>query len=445
MVGALALPVLFLPLTQRPLIGFAAVGAAVAVALALRSPAYPLALSALPAAVFALTGANPFPSGVVVVLAFAWMSLAVAFRLLRRPGSSIELLGGRVVTAAPVVFSLILTAVMLAGLGDSAAAGYGGDKVELFVTANLAVLVTATMVGADRKDFDLYLGLTLAVASISAGVLFIEVASGDANAAYAGRYTISGTDPITLGRQAGVGLLVALYLLVASRAVLLRICALSALPLLTVALVATGGRGPVVGVAVGMIAFFALAGADPVSRRRLPLTILGGLVAVVLVSQLVPGQATNRALSVLTGTGAGLSSNGRSELWSQASSAFDTHPLLGLGTGGFAAVNPANVYPHNLVLEVAAELGLAGLIPLLGALVGGLAILIGTWRRAAAQDRARPALIIALFVAALANAFFSGDITINSQLWLTMGLAVGLARSLRTESGAAAGRTSPPE
>ena len=110
---------------------------------------------------------------------------------------------------------------------------------------------------------------------------------------------------------------------------------------------------------------------------------------MILVSQFVPGQAANRALSVLTGTGAGVSSNGRSDLWSQAIQAFSTHPFVGLGTGGFASVNPADLYPHNILLEVGSELGLVGLVPMIGIIVTGAATLVGNCQRSVDRGRAR--------------------------------------------------------
>lgn len=425
---AFAAPILLFPLLRQPTIALALVAVVPAVALAARSVAYPLALGLLSSPVFAIIGYDPLPSGAVVDIGFAWTALGILLWFTRRHVAS----RGEILTATrpaiPVLLSFVLVGVMIARLGASADAGYGGHKLQLFIVGGITVLIAGVIVGRDRKDFDLLVVLTLLVSTLAAAVLFVQLAGGQATAAFSGRFTIAGSDPISLGRQAGVGLLVAMYLVTSSRTLWVRMGALASLAPLAVGIVASGGRGPVVGVVLGLIVLFAFLGKDPVSRRRIPLTLVGALVAAVLVSQFVPGQAVNRALSVLTGTGAGVSSDGRSQLWSVALQTFSAHPFLGAGTGGFGAINPQYLYPHNLLLEVASELGLVGFIPLLGILITGAMTLVGNCRGALNHDRARGALVVALFVAALANAMFSGDISANGDVWLTLGLGVGMAQ-----------------
>jgi len=103
----------------------------------------------------------------------------------------------------------------------------------------------------------------------------------------------------------------------------------------------------------------------------------GGVVAsgAVAVLQLVPSSAVNRSLSTITGTQSGLQSNGRDQLWNAGWKTFVDHPVLGVGTGSFATVARRDVcpgpgcrdkYPHNVLLETAAELGIGGLVLMLG-------------------------------------------------------------------------------
>jgi O-antigen ligase len=390
--------------------------------------AYPLALGLAFSPVIAIVGYDPFPSGAVVDIVFAWTLFAIVLFVARRGFARGDELISLSRSALPVLLSLVLVGVMVARLGDSPAAGYGGRKLQLFVVSGIVSLLAAVIVGRTRKDFDLFVGLTFSVSGLAAFILFIQLAGGHAEAAYMGRFTIAGSDPITLGRQAGTGLLIGMYLVTSARSLWVRTAALGVLPVLAVGIVASGGRGPVVGVVLGLIALFAFIGGDPVSRRRIPLTVIGGLAAAVLVAQFVPGQAVNRALSVLTGTGAGVSSNGRSELWSAALQTFSAHPFFGLGTGGFATVNPENLYPHNLLLEIASELGVVGLALIFGILVTGAVTILRNSRAALDQDRARAALVVSLFVAAVTNAMFSGDLTTNGPVWLAIGLGVGMSQ-----------------
>jgi O-antigen ligase len=156
--------------------------------------------------------------------------------------------------------------------------------------------------------------------------------------------------------------------------------------------------------------------------------VLGGIVLGALVaSHVVPGDAMNRVAGTLVGGEGGLDTNGRSELWAQAWRAFVDHPALGIGTGGFAAVAPLETYPHNLFLETAAEWGLLGLLPVLAALGVGITKMATAVRRPPRGEGGLAALVAALFAAALIDAMFSGDITTNADVWLTLGLGLGLA------------------
>src|SRR5207253_1155984 len=105
------------------------------------------------------------------------------------------------------------------------------------------------------------------------------------------------------------------------------------------------------------------------------------------------------------------------EAWGQ----FRDHPLLGIGTGGFGTVDP-QLYPHNIVLEAAAELGFPGLVLVLGILAYGVRAVLRALRGSEGEEKRRAALIAALFLAALLNALVSGDLPNNSAVWLATGL-----------------------
>ncbi len=144
----------------------------------------------------------------------------------------------------------------------------------------------------------------------------------------------------------------------------------------------------------------------------------------------VPSSAIGRALSTIVGSASGLSSNGRSGLWSSAIATFSQHFGLGLGTGGFAAqtaaISDGVQYPHNLFLEVASELGIVGLAALVAALGAVVARLGVLWRSTAGEDRLLATILIALFLTAVTNACISEAIYGNGEVWLWGGLAIGM-------------------
>lgn len=425
-VGALAilLPLLLAPFLLHPKLGLALAVAAVLIPVSAVSAAYPIALSAIPTLVIALLQSDPFPQGAVVGAIFAATSVAIA----------VGLFSGRVrlplttLMSVPVLASAALALLMFARLTASASPDYGSLKTKLFLLQNVLFLLAGIVIAQRRRTFDVYLLLSLVLATMSALLLLYRLAQGEAHAVFDSRFTISSNEgPIQFGRQSAEGLIIGTYALLAVRPGTLRKIALVATPLLGVALVAAGSRGPVLGAIVGLVVLLSLALTDRASRSRLLLLAGCGIVAALLVGQLLPGQSISRSLSFLTGSGSGLSSNGRSALWSQAYSLFRDHPLFGIGTGGFFAANGVEHYPHNLLLEVAAELGVLGLALVIAFLAATVVRLVRSWRFSVGPDRLRVAVIAALFAAATTNALFSADIQENPSVWLTAGFAVGLS------------------
>jgi O-antigen ligase len=394
--------------------------AVAALLLASRSVAYPVGLAGLPTIIVALLGSNPLPRGGVSLVLFGWMVTAIVIELVRNPRA----LPARIMVASPLGLSLALGVWMLTRLGASADGSYGREKIELFLVINLTMMVAAIVVARYRRHFDLFVALFLLVVAGSAMLLFVEVLTGNAPAVFSGRYA-PGANPIGFGRLIADGIVFGTFVLVAASSLTMRYLALALLPILGVALLATGSRGPVLGLLAGLTCYVLLL-RDRSSRRHLLWLWFSGLAVAILAPQLIPGQNIQRSLSVLLGSGSGLSSNGRFELWKQAWHVFERHPLFGIGTGGFGALQPDELYPHNLFLEVSAELGIVGLLLTVGILALGLRSLSQTWRFALPEERPVVAFVVALFVSALVNSLLSSDIQNNSTIWLALGLAIGL-------------------
>lgn len=423
MLGILVL----LPALAEPLVAIALVVAIGGAWLAWRSVAYPLALAGIPVLLEAVLGQNPLPKGGVTFLYIAWIGLAVGFAAMRgtHPVTS------RALLYTPVILSIALLAVMILLLGGSPDQLYGSTKIQLYVADNLVFLLGAIFVGARRSDLRLFFAVTLAVAAGGGLLIVLEFLRGGAQMALENRFSLSAQEyPIYLGRSSADGLIIAIYAALAATRVWTRMAALAVLPLLVVALLASGSRGPIVAFAIGAVALVALTAANGRARRRL-LIVGGGLLgAAIVVPLVVPGSTIGRSLSTLVGGANGLSSNGRSQLWSQAFGAFAQHPLFGIGTGGFGALNPTEPYPHNILLEVAVELGIVGALLIVGIVVGAAARLVAVWRAAEGRDRLDAAVIITLFITALVNALFSGAIEDNREIWVWGGLGLGMSARL---------------
>ena len=121
-------------------------------------------------------------------------------------------------------------------------------------------------------------------------------------------------------------------------------------------------RGGFVGL-VAMLVVFAVY----VGRRR-PAFIAAGGLAVVLALPLVPASYWERVSSITDDSlDASGSRDARRVLLGEAWRAFLAYPLTGVGAGNFSAYDPrGRAEPwqetHNAVLQVASELGIAGLL-----------------------------------------------------------------------------------
>lgn len=422
---ALLAPVAALPLLTSPSRGLGAAIAAVVTGLLWASPAYALGL-AHAGDLMPVIGGERVAGGVTLQL-FALLVggsvLAIARRPLRLPG--------RLIYYAPLMFSFALLAVMLYRLPGAASGDYGSRKVQSFLLVNLALLAAGIIVGTHRRDVERSLAVMLLVATAAAAAVISQILRG-VQPLFEGRYAISNDayDPIVLGRLAGSGVLIALFVLVATRS-RYRLYALAALPVLIITLFASGGRASLLGLIAGLAVLLVVPAILEVRRSTIFAAIA---ISVVAASQFVPGAALDRATSVLSGSSAGRDAGGRGDLVSQAWNAFSAHPLDGVGTGGFITLAPEERYPHNLFLEVAAELGMLGLLPLLLALGVGAYLIVVSLRRRSAAERGLAALALALLISAFVNAMFSTDITANYDVWLYLGLGLGLAS--RTTSAA---------
>jgi O-antigen ligase len=418
------------PFLMDPTIGIALVGVALAGWLAWKSVAYPLALSGVPTLLDALLGSNPLPKGGVTFIFAAWIGLAVLFAVMRGTyGPAL-----RALISTPVLISFTLLAVMLLRLGPSLDPAYGSEKIQLFIADNLIFMVGAIFVGSRRTDLRLALSIVLAITAFGALVLLFKLVTGDIHTTFAGRFSLYSEEwPIYLGRDSADGVIIAIYAILAATRLSTRMAAIAVLPVLIVAMLAAGSRGPVVAFAVGVVALLGLVAASPRARQRLLLVAGGLLGAGAIVPLALPSSSIGRALSTLMGSGTGLSSNGRTELWSEAFRGFSAHPLFGLGTGAFAGLNPEKHFPHNLFLEMAVELGLVGVVIIAAIVISFGSRLLAAWRAAEGRDKMDAAVLSSLFVMILVNSLFSGAIQDNWELWFWGGMGVGLSGGLATQ------------
>jgi len=310
------------------------------------------------------------------------------------------------------VFGLVL--LLAAGMAGSLYPDYGTEKLRHYLTGNLVCFLAPVLAAAVWGKS----GLRSFLRGLAAGGLVLLACfwlGGQWLDLPANPYAVLQFNPIGISRLLGVfALLCLIYQVPFLLRLLLAAAAFAAMVLL-------GARGPVLALAAALVVWFLLAG-----RRRillLPL-VFTLLMAFYTCSGFQPAPDLFH-----------IGDTGRLELYRVAVDAFLGAPIFGAGSGSFAALAPypGVFYPHNIFLEIAAELGLAGLALLL-LLIGGSFIRLV---RLAAMESAGGVLsgfAGALLVYGLVNALVSGDITANFLLWLAAGL-VAAAYALAVEGG----------
>lgn len=421
--AALAGPIVLAPLFLRPALALAMGVAGLIALVAVRSVAYPVALAGVPPVIFGIFSGNPLPEGAASVVLASAAVLAIVATVQRED----DVPPPAVIAGAPLVLTVLLLCLLILREPPAPETDYGELKTAFFVVNNVVFLLAGIFVGWSAERLRTLLLATLAVSAAGAVVLVLYVAGGGHNPILPVALTFSdGDHSISMGRQMAAGLLVALAIVLGGGDRSARLVAAGSMPLLVTALIASGARGPVVALLAGAAALMFLGIQERAARRRLVVIALAVATAGAMVQVVVPQTSVVRSFSFASTDVEGTSS-GRTEMWAQALRAFREHPELGIGTGGFAEVNPPMIYPHNLLLEVGAELGIAGVLLVLG-LLGHAVVRLGRAHlRAGPEDRLAVATVAALLAAALANAMFSYALHANWEVWLWVGVGTALA------------------
>jgi O-antigen ligase len=157
------------------------------------------------------------------------------------------------------------------------------------------------------------------------------------------------------------------------------------------------------------------------------------LVAALLLSASIPGLWSAQVAVVeerLSEEILGASIALRMDALGEAMAAFLESPLLGIGAGRYAEISAVTqyvVYPHNLILELAAEFGIFAALLVIYMVIASLRAL---WQLRL-TDRAGAAFALASFLFVLLNAMKMGDLSSHRLLYLWIGIsfAVRLSQS----------------
>lgn len=247
-----------------------------------------------------------------------------------------------------IIFNLLilLSASGISGLTDKAM------RLAFFTAASFTM---AALIARDPnrllRAFRCLAFLSIVTAVMSMATFVLE----DVN--WVRSVTLFEANDVIYGRAMGLGIVMMVGLLLYDKTLpqSWRRLFLLMLPVTFINLILSTSRGGVVGLAVvGAFILF-------MNRDHLPRWVWGGITLSGPISYFVFSRWGNqvRDLSgffVLFGLSSlDMSTIGRILMYQNAISQFMTHPLFGIGT------QANDIYPHNIFLEVASELGILGL------------------------------------------------------------------------------------
>jgi len=306
--------------------------------------------------------------------------------------------------------------LLMLRLPESLYAEYGAQKVKYYVVNNMVCFFAPVLAAAVWGRTGLYRFLKGAFLGGLALTAYFWISKSFLDLPF-NTYAVLNFNPIGLSRIIGLFILLVIFWNAKFLPLTLSLALAAAA---CTAMVILNARGP----ALALVVALAAAGLGLFGGRNRLLPLL----AVPLFSLLAFYVCANFWFSpgFLS-----LDDSGRLQFYLTALAEFARSPLLGAGTGSYAFFSsvPGVLYPHNLFLEAAVELGMPGLALSLLLVAAPLLRLI---RWAGRVKESVLAGVLLLFC--LVNAMFSGDINGNFILWLAAGVAASLAMVREDES-----------
>jgi hypothetical protein len=366
------------------------------------------------------------PTMIVLLLALSAIFIELLFAVSSNSRKSLhELFAGQ---ALGILLFLCFTSVLALSYLYTPAHEYGQTKLLHFVVFQSIVFFAPLILIHDEKDLEqlliafFLLGLALAIKSI---YVFLHPTA----------QVLAGEKDIT---HIGAAQLIGMTLLIFFYAQpFRRFPKILAVPVLGIGLVACAARGPLLSMLVVMVvySFAARKNAGFVTYKQILLGIAVVMIvtggALLWIQRYPAAQAkiAEKQLELEAFAGGAANPGGtmeqRLDFYRSAISAFCKEPLIGLGLDGWTVYYyglEKSDYPHNIVLEIAAEQGVIGLASF-------LAFLAAVWMASRRIWRQRPgyAFAIPLFVYSFLVCMFSGDINVRA-LWFWSGTIFAISR-----------------
>ncbi|MEK6277127.1 MAG: O-antigen ligase family protein [Actinomycetota bacterium] len=384
-------------------------------------------------------------AGTVSIIKLAALPLLISWlALVTREGSSQRTFAG----VHPAISLTMVLFLAWTALGYVWAEDGNAVLTSVFRYALLLILVFVVYTAVEKERDVTWITAAMVLGALAAAVYGFV---GPQQAAYGELERLSGTlgNPNNLAPALVLGVGLSGGLAAITKTSLARGAIVGAGGICLIALLLTGSRGGLIGLAAMLIGFVALARGRRLAITLATVTVLLGVVGYVAMA--APEESRERIIHPGTGSG-------RTDLWTVGGRMVSANPVNGVGAGNFPVTSihyllrpgslPNDQYiadtpkaASNMYLEVLAELGIIGAILFLTLIIFflgcSLAALSRFRRLAEWRLQALTTAIAASLIGLLAaDIFTSGGYA--KELWLLLGLGPALlAMANRMEPTAA--------
>ncbi len=421
-------PLLLLP-------GLVALG--ITVCLAIRMPQLFLAAAAFAPqwkGTWPLSGLNGVADLTLVML--GCVCISICWRILKHLGR-IDSLGLRELfrgqSRVMLAFALFVAVVAISD-SYTTAPEYGSSKLFRLLGIGTLLLLSPVFLIRTEQEFRRFLRMFVVFAGITVMQLAggLQAPSADADVTRIGA-----------GWLVGMAAIIVVFYPLSNSEAHQRLLMVVSLPILVAGLIASVARGPMVALSVILgirLVLWFKEGKQALAAALAFLFALSGASAFLVVRHAGNNKYANKAnelIRLAEGEDNRGSAATRVLFYKAAFSAIPDHPVLGRGVGSWSVFyygSDQRAYPHNMLVEVAFEQGLIGLLALLflfGAVYSSLAWLCR-------RTRGRYSVMGFLILYCLIVAMFSGDLDDNRLLWMWCGMTMALCRNVQLQRLASA-------
>jgi O-antigen ligase len=330
----------------------------------------------------------------------------------------------------PHVISLLLMVLLILGLLYSSNKSYGLFKIVFFYLFNLTLLFAPILYIREIDRIESIIKLAYVF-----GLILGVVATGIALVTpdfYRFRPS-ENVNPIWLARSLGVTAIAGFYMILEAKRGMAKLLYAISLFFFIYPIFRSWSRAPLLGLVLILIMFLFLQPHRSLAKKILLSSFFGiGLVIIII------NTTTDVAARLQTPLAQEWSAAFRFIGWFSGIKDFLSSPLMGIGTGAFFLDLPylPFKYPHNLFIELACENGIFGL----GLMIAFVYVVIkigaksiqGFHKEKNSKYVNLSIVMVLIFIYALWNSMFSGNISGNEIVWFGAGLIYALNESLKS-------------